>query len=83
MEDIFSKLGNHVDLRKVLEGDELYKQVCEALPEDQRHKVQEFVMQYINSLQTGAWEPLLKIFSDPEFSKALYNMVDQDKLKKK
>lgn len=68
---------NYTDLKKLLENDELYKQVCEMLPEDQRHKVQEFVFQYISSLQTGALEPLLKMLNDEKFSDALYTAVEK------
>jgi hypothetical protein len=73
-------LIQNMDLRKILEEDELYKGICAALPEDQRHKVQEFVMKYVESLQSGAWEPLLKMFNDKEFVEALYTIVEQKKV---
>ena len=77
MKDFTNILGNGFDLRSVLEKDELYQQVCQALPEDQRHKVQQFIFEYINSIQTGIYDPLYKMLGDKEFSTALYNLVEQ------
>lgn len=67
------------DLREMLKDDPLYKQVVAALPDDQRQKIEEVVLDFVTGMQSGAIEPMMAMVDNPEFVAAFLEvMSDRD-----
>ncbi len=60
-----------IDLKKMLEQDDKYKQILAACSPEEREALQQYMAHFMNAWQTGVFDPFLSASQDPEFAQAM------------
>lgn len=67
------------DLKEQLMNDPVVKAVLNAVPEQDRPRIEAFVLDFLDGWKTGAVDPIIAMASDPEFVKAFVKaMAERD-----
>lgn len=64
-----------VDLISVLRDDPLFKKVCQAVPPDQRERIESLVFEFMTGIQEGTIGPMLKMMREPLFVETFMNIM--------
>lgn len=59
-----------IDLQKMLQEDDKYKQVLEALSLEEKEALQAYMANFMQAWQTGVFDPVLSASKEPEFAEA-------------
>jgi hypothetical protein len=65
------------DLLEQLQKDDLYKQIITNIPEDQRTLVEELTIEFVQAMQAGAIDHLMKMVENPEFIEAFIKQMHE------
>ena len=60
-----------IDLQKMLQEDDKYKQILAALSPEEREALQQYMAHFMNAWQTGVFDPFLSASQEPEFAGAM------------
>lgn len=56
-----------LNIEKMLHDDQMYKSIIASMPEDQRARIEEIIVEFVRSIQTGAVDRMAMLAQDPAF----------------